>query len=144
MKCFFHQDRDAVGICKSCERGVCPECAVDLGKGLACRGRCEEDARKIIAALEINVRTAPAGITMLRQNRSARLQFALFFLVFGMMLFAWGFSSSMDLSVALGGLFCLFGILSLVRAKRIPTFQEHRETTEPVAGANAHVPPPSA
>ena len=144
MKCFFHQDRDAVGVCKSCERGICPECAVDLGKGLACRGRCEEDARKIITAIEINARSAPGVTTMLRQARSTKLHFAFFFLVFGMMFFAWGLSSSVYLSVAFGALLCLFGILSLVRAMAIPTFQEQRETTEPVAGAGANVPPPSA
>ncbi|MBP7275989.1 MAG: hypothetical protein KBA51_07280, partial [Kiritimatiellae bacterium] len=35
MKCFNHEDRDAVGTCKSCGKGVCRECAVDMGKGLA-------------------------------------------------------------------------------------------------------------
>ena len=52
MKCFYHQDRDAVGVCKSCERGVCSECAVDLGKGLACKDRCEDDANGSLKEME--------------------------------------------------------------------------------------------
>lgn len=55
MRCFSHQDKEAVGICKSCEKGVCFECAVDLGKGLACRGRCEESARAVIQFVERNI-----------------------------------------------------------------------------------------
>lgn len=38
MHCFVHQDRDAVGLCKACAKGLCPDCAVDLGHGLACKG----------------------------------------------------------------------------------------------------------
>src|SRR5262245_44541193 len=47
MRCFYHQDREAVGLCKSCARALCAECAVDQGTGLACRGRCEERARDL-------------------------------------------------------------------------------------------------
>ena len=55
MRCFSHQDKEAVGICKSCGKGVCSECAIDLGKGLACRGRCEESARAVIQFVDRNI-----------------------------------------------------------------------------------------
>jgi VIT1/CCC1 family predicted Fe2+/Mn2+ transporter len=48
MNCFYHSTTAAVGICKSCGKGLCPLCAADLGKGLACKGRCEEDVRGFI------------------------------------------------------------------------------------------------
>jgi len=38
MRCFTHTEREAVGVCKACAKGLCPECASDLGHGLACRG----------------------------------------------------------------------------------------------------------
>ena len=38
MRCFNHIDREAVGSCKACAKGLCSECAVDLGHGLSCRG----------------------------------------------------------------------------------------------------------
>lgn len=38
MKCFNHPERDAVGSCKGCCKGLCHECAADLGHGLACKG----------------------------------------------------------------------------------------------------------
>ena len=37
MKCFYHPPVDAVGICKNCQRGLCPGCASERDGGLACR-----------------------------------------------------------------------------------------------------------
>ena len=45
MKCFHHPDRDAVGSCKTCGQGFCPECAVELGHGLAGREKCEANSK---------------------------------------------------------------------------------------------------
>jgi len=47
MRCFYHHDLDAVAACKNCGRGLCPDCASDVGDGLACRGRCEEEVRAL-------------------------------------------------------------------------------------------------
>jgi len=41
MNCFKHSPAPAVGLCKTCFKAVCPECAVDVGNGLACKGACE-------------------------------------------------------------------------------------------------------
>lgn len=30
MRCFYHQDKEAIGSSKSCGKGSCPECAVDM------------------------------------------------------------------------------------------------------------------
>jgi hypothetical protein len=38
VRCFNHSDRDAVGGCKACNKGLCHDCAADLGHGLACKG----------------------------------------------------------------------------------------------------------
>jgi len=43
MKCFTHQAVDAIGTCKSCGKGLCPGCAVDLHFALSCRGDCESE-----------------------------------------------------------------------------------------------------
>ena len=41
MNCYYHQSHPAVGICKNCQKGICDECAVDIGNGLACKNQCE-------------------------------------------------------------------------------------------------------
>lgn len=45
MKCYYHPDKDAVGICKSCQKGICKDCLVDFGTGIACKGKCEEEVK---------------------------------------------------------------------------------------------------
>jgi len=47
MKCFNHTTADAIGICKHCSKGLCIECAVDLGYGITHRGNCETETRSL-------------------------------------------------------------------------------------------------
>ena len=49
MKCYYHNERDAVGVCRACSKGLCPDCVSDLGPAIACRGRHEEQAKGLIA-----------------------------------------------------------------------------------------------
>lgn len=44
MKCYKHRNSDAIGICKSCGKALCEECAVDLDFAITCPGDCEERA----------------------------------------------------------------------------------------------------
>lgn len=37
MRCFGHPERDSVGICKYCQRGLCTDCAALVQGVLACR-----------------------------------------------------------------------------------------------------------
>lgn len=43
MRCFNHPTNESIGTCKACHKGLCAECAEDLGHGLACKGRHEPD-----------------------------------------------------------------------------------------------------
>ena len=41
MRCYRHQEHEAVGICRGCGKGVCDQgCATDLGHGLSCSEAC--------------------------------------------------------------------------------------------------------
>lgn len=43
MHCFNHAEKDAVGICRSCGRGVCLECCHNSGMTfLSCSANCAE------------------------------------------------------------------------------------------------------
>jgi hypothetical protein len=42
VHCFNHPEREALGVCKSCCKGLCADCAADLGHGIACRGTHED------------------------------------------------------------------------------------------------------
>ncbi len=40
MECFKHTKIAAVGICKSCYKAVCKDCAIEVPHGLACSPEC--------------------------------------------------------------------------------------------------------
>ncbi|HEU6446911.1 MAG TPA: hypothetical protein VFV23_00550 [Verrucomicrobiae bacterium] len=47
MKCFYHPQIEAVAICKNCGKGLCFECASDVGNGVACKGKCESEVQAL-------------------------------------------------------------------------------------------------
>jgi hypothetical protein len=56
VKCFNHEDRDALGICKICQKGGCRECINDTDSGIACKDTCEKILKNFnIAALCMKV-----------------------------------------------------------------------------------------
>ena len=55
MQCFNHNDRSAVGHCKVCGKGLCVECAADLGHSLACKDTHETMAHNINIVLKKNI-----------------------------------------------------------------------------------------
>lgn len=76
MRCFYHRDRDAVAACKNCGRGLCPDCSVDVGNGLACPGRCEAEVRSLNEVIERNK-------TAYEKTSAAYQKMALFYLALG-------------------------------------------------------------
>ena len=52
MNCYYHPSTSAVGICKNCYKGLCENCAVDVGNGLACKGHCESDVEVLNRVLD--------------------------------------------------------------------------------------------
>ncbi len=46
MNCFYHSTSPAVGLCKHCQRGLCPECAAVIDDVLACKHRHEDAVQK--------------------------------------------------------------------------------------------------
>ncbi|MES2818280.1 MAG: hypothetical protein V4812_04755 [Pseudomonadota bacterium] len=52
MRCFNHTGTEAVGLCKSCNKAVCPACARLFPRGMACSVACEEDAKELVEMSE--------------------------------------------------------------------------------------------
>lgn len=83
MKCFRHSAVDAVGTCKVCCKGLCPECAADLGHSLACKGACETAADQVAAIIQYN--SATVGT-----QRRHRYLSPVFLLVVGLVFLGFG------------------------------------------------------
>ena len=107
MKCYYHHDADAVGLCKACSKGICPQCATDVGGGLACTAGCIEEVKGINALIRSN-----AGAT--RVNRRAMYAWPVFMLILGALFMAAPLLSGKPFQwfpVLSGGVFALFGLI---------------------------------
>jgi predicted Fe-S protein YdhL (DUF1289 family) len=47
MNCFYHPTSPAIGLCKYCQRGLCPECAAIVDDVVACKHRHEDEVRQL-------------------------------------------------------------------------------------------------
>ena len=119
MKCFYHHERDAIGTCKSCQRGLCAECAVEFPQGLACRSRCEEDVKGIIRMIQNSISVSPTASSLVRASRRTGVISAMFYMVIGALFAGWGVREHLSLIIALGAAFIGFGIITLVRVLSI-------------------------
>ena len=111
MRCFNHVDRDAIGSCKACAKGLCMECAVDLGHGLSCRGAHEATVEAYHAMLERSTR-----IQHVAKNSAQGVP--VFLGVVGLLMVAYGMVSAQGVtsfSFILGCAFIVFGLISFVR-----------------------------
>ena len=111
MNCFYHQDVSAIGICKSCSRGLCPDCAAEQTSGLACRGRCEEEVETLARLLKYTAALQASALQRLKAQRLAAIIPGVFITLFGAF-FAWvGFSANPEIwaMVGLGAFLVLFG-----------------------------------
>ena len=81
MKCFYHPESDAVGVCHCCQRGLCPQCAQEAAKAIACKGRCEQD----VLALEELTLTRER----LKRDMRERLILAKVFILIGVLVLEW-------------------------------------------------------
>src|SRR5258707_12131494 len=128
MSCLYHHGKDPVGGCKSCGKALCSECAVDLGKGLACRGHCEDDVRALITLIDRNIKLSPQTTRLLESGRKTKSSASIFNLILGAIFIAWGLTDIERLRfiAILGGGFFFFGLFALFPAPKIPKKRQQR------------------
>lgn len=81
MKCFYHPESDAVGVCHCCQRGLCPQCAQEVVKAIACKGRCEQD---VLALNDLTSR-----IERRKRLRRERLIITKAYILIGVLMLEW-------------------------------------------------------
>lgn len=122
MHCYTHQDQTAIGICKVCGKGLCINCAADLGESLACANQHETTAAEITAMVRQSIKvqsTAKKSIVM----------GPLFFTFLGACFVALGFmdnSRAATIFMLMGGAFVVFGLtLFLVNRRAFSSVSRH-------------------
>lgn len=109
MRCFNHHDLRAVGTCKQCGKGLCPDCVVDLGHGLACRGEHELAVAGVDRLVKTNVAATQRSGTVLNW-----FLWPAFYLLMGAIFTGFELTRSRPTSYStllMGVLFLVFGVV---------------------------------
>ena len=113
MKCFY-SNSDAIGICKSCGRGLSREFAVEYPKGVARKGRCEESVEALI---DRSTKISATSASIVRSNALTMMISGLFFASIGAaFLVVASKSRGFELSLYMGFAFIAYSGCVLFRA----------------------------
>ena len=120
MRCYYHHVRPAVGVCRACGRGVCEECAADLNRALACRGRCEEDATRLVGLVDSSIRQAESYRVAQKSAFQSQKTVCALAAVMGLLIAAWCvmLGPTFMIGAVLGVLLAVFGVFGTYRAAR--------------------------
>ncbi len=119
MKCFYSPSQDAIGICKSCGRGVSADQMTDMGKGLACKGRCEDDVKSLMTLIEQNISSSSATNQILKRSPNAGYGSGVFLTVMGLIFIFTGLKNpTLGFTFNLGIGFLAFGIWTFIRVRK--------------------------
>lgn len=113
MHCFTHQDNVAVASCKHCGKGLCANCAVDLGHGVACHGH-EQEIEDVRAMM---LRANSTHTTNTRYKYSSPL----FFFALGAIFLIYGFMNpgrTSTFTMILGGAFLVYSVVVFAAVRR--------------------------
>jgi sulfite exporter TauE/SafE len=89
MNCFYHPDRPAIGLCKHCQRGLCPDCASLVDDSLACKDRHESQVHALNRMTERNLLASARTGANYRRNAWFYLLTGLLFAGFGINQVRW-------------------------------------------------------
>lgn len=85
MNCAYHPEKPAIGLCKHCQRGLCPECAASVDDSLACKGRHEAQVHALEEMTRLNILKS-------KRTRSDYLRNTIFYGTVGLLFTAFGAS----------------------------------------------------
>ncbi len=113
MKCYNHHDSDAVGICKNCNKGICPECLTEIPNGIACTETCVDEVTLLNELISKNVRAKNLAV-------GSYMRYALLYGLMGIVFLIYGLLDGKDLIFIeiMGVLFLLGAIFNIVNAKK--------------------------
>jgi len=118
MKCAYHPESDAIGICMACERGVCAECAVDMDRGLACKDRCEPEVRRLLDLRDFSFSQPHYFETRVKASRIGRAIGVGWGMVAGMILIVAGYIQGQRAALIAGGVVVGVTAIILIATRR--------------------------
>lgn len=157
MRCFIHREKEAIAVCRACGKGLCPECGTDTGRGLGCRGICEQEIRDYVQLIDRSIEFNKKGVGAVNvlqseRNQSAKKETSLtttvaahihwtrrfrssvgiFHCLVGIIFLGWGISNLEEFLFALflGISFLAYGVFILVQGRPSASVQKSNNETQ--------------
>lgn len=118
MKCYYDPTQDAVALCRACGRGLSHEHLTEVSTGVACKGRCEEQADVVNRMIERSASSSVASNQMIRRMPSAALGSGIFLALMGLLFSIQGYQNDRGFTLKMGVICIAFGLWSVFRALR--------------------------
>lgn len=127
MKCYYHLEKDAIALCKSCNRALCHDCAVDVHPGTACKNRCEREVKAVNTLIERNKTTHQKTAKAYRGSAIAILSVGIIFTSLGFVSFFTNEGSGLLMFSLLGIVFLFWSLSAFRSAKRLEKVTDDAE-----------------
>ena len=119
MNCFMHDAQPAVGICKSCGKGLCRACVTEVSNQLACRGSCEGRVALLNRIVDLSAENLVVAKSQARTHGLLSIVLGLGFVVFGL----WAYHGVMAglgiFGVAMGATIVIYGVARTFGKRRL-------------------------
>jgi hypothetical protein len=84
MKCYNHNQADAVAICKNCNKTLCQNCLTEIEDGIACKSTCVEKVQQLNELINKNKLSSGKVKGAYSRNAYIYMGFGLVFIIYGL------------------------------------------------------------
>lgn len=114
MKCYQHHDKSAIGTCKHCCKGLCPDCAADTGNGLACHEH-KQAVNAVNKLIDTNLKAGEDAPINALIGPIFNIIMGAGFIVTAFLIAR----KTQPFLMFLGSVFVLFGVIQIIRNRKI-------------------------
>ncbi|ELI0612412.1 TPA: hypothetical protein I7751_21335 [Vibrio vulnificus] len=120
MRCFYHEDSHANGVCKFCNKAICKDCAIDTGRGVACSSECAKEVVDYNLIMDKSKKLYGLGEGGTKVPTGTLMFWALGVILFGSGVYRYFEYEAIDgPSLLIGGVFLTIGTIGYIRNKKI-------------------------
>jgi hypothetical protein len=120
MKCYYHKENPAVGICQACYRGICQDCVAIQESSICCNNIiCKERTNNLFTVINTNINAAKSR--KVRSSYIFEIIMGILFIIIGYLFFSPGDNSFAIVFIIMGLTYFLYGIfpfMTLLYQKR--------------------------
>lgn len=121
MKCYYHEEKSAVGVCPACFRGICKDCIAVQENLISCNN--DICKKRVIDMLELSktninlIKSNSNPINVVKNSRIFNVLMGILFIIMGITLFPANHTSGILLAF-MGLTLFIYGFYFLIKGRK--------------------------